>query len=222
MRRGSHSSVDSSGNAVLAAATPELHALLVARGGTPKPCYTSWIDDDEELRRVARGPQETVRVSAAFAMVVGDGRRDRLERLLSAWLLAHGMSPDLMNWQRQTLFTVSVASLRSSAWSCLSVANWNQIADVRSNPQVSSHRDGRTRPDARWKIACGRSAHGYQSRGSRDLLPAIRRRRERGWIPPCRSELPDAEPAPLNLTVSLLQNPRARPPVCRSVNGGYP
>jgi ankyrin repeat protein len=121
-----NSSVDSSGNAVLAAATPEIRALLVARGGTPDPYDTSWIDDDEELRRVAGDPKETVRVSAAFAMVVGDGRRDRLERLLTAGLrvpsvltgcqsyllthsdmlrtlLAHGMSPDLMNWQRQTL-----------------------------------------------------------------------------------------------------------------------
>jgi ankyrin repeat protein len=120
------SSVDSSGNAVSAAATPEIRALLVARGGTPDPYDTSWIDDDEELRRVAGDPTETVRVSAAFAMVVGDGRRDRLARLLSAGLrvpsvltgcqgyllahtdmlrtlLAHGMSPDLMNWQHQTL-----------------------------------------------------------------------------------------------------------------------
>jgi ankyrin repeat protein len=121
-----NSGVDSSGTAVSAAATPEIRALLVARGGTPDPYDTSWIDDDEELRRVARDPRETVRVSAAFAMVVGDGRRDRLERLLTAGLrvpsvltgcqsyllthsdmlstlLAHGMSPDLMNWQRQTL-----------------------------------------------------------------------------------------------------------------------
>jgi ankyrin repeat protein len=121
-----NSSVDSSGNAVLAAATPEIRALLVARGGTPDPYDTSWIDDDEELRRVAGDPREIVRVSAAFAMVVGDGRRDRLERLLTAGLrvpsvltgcqsyllthadmlrtlLAHGMSPGLMNWQRQTL-----------------------------------------------------------------------------------------------------------------------
>ena len=121
-----NSSVDSSGNAVSAAATPEIRALLVARGGTPDAYDTSWIDDDEELRRVAGDPRETVRVSAAFAMVVGDGRRDRLERLLTAGLrvpsvltgcqsyllthsdmlrtlLAHGMSPDLMNWQRQTL-----------------------------------------------------------------------------------------------------------------------
>ena len=121
-----NSSVDSSGNAVSAAATPEIRALLVAYGGTPDPYDTSWIDDDEELRRVAGDPTEIVRVSAAFAMVVGDGRRDRLERLLAAGLrvpsvltgcqgyllthadmlrtlLAHGMSPDLMNWQHQTL-----------------------------------------------------------------------------------------------------------------------
>lgn len=118
--------VDSSGNAVLAAATPEIRALLVAAGGRPDPYDTSWIDDDEELRRVAGDPGERVRVSAAFAMVVGDGRRDRLERLLAAGLrvprvltgcqsyllthsdmlrtlLAHGMSADVMNWQRQTL-----------------------------------------------------------------------------------------------------------------------
>jgi ankyrin repeat protein len=121
-----NSSVDSSGNAVSAAATPEIRALLVARGGTLDPYDTRWIDDDEQLQRVAGDPTETVRVSAAFAMVVGDGRRDRLERLLTAGLrvpsvltgcqgyllthtdmlrtlLAHGMSPDLMNWQHQTL-----------------------------------------------------------------------------------------------------------------------
>jgi ankyrin repeat protein len=120
------SSVDSSGNAVVAAATPEIRGLLVARGGTPDPYDTTWIDEDDELRRVAGDPGEVVRVSAAFAMVVGDGRRDRLERLLIAGLrvptvltgcqtyllthadmlrtlLAHGMSPDVMNWQRQTL-----------------------------------------------------------------------------------------------------------------------
>lgn len=121
-----NSAVDSSGNAVTAAATSEIRALLVARGGTRDPYDTSWIDDDEALRRVAGDPTETVRVSAAFAMVVGDGRRDRLDRLLTVGLrvpsiltgcqtyllthpdmlrtlLAHGMSPDVMNWQRQTL-----------------------------------------------------------------------------------------------------------------------
>ena len=121
-----NSGVDSSGVPVSAAATPEIRALLVARGGTTDPYDTSWIDDDAELGRVAGDPTETVRVSAGFAMVVGDGRRDRLERLLTAGLrvpsvltgcqgyllahtdmlrtlLAHGMSPDLMNWQHQTL-----------------------------------------------------------------------------------------------------------------------
>jgi ankyrin repeat protein len=121
-----NSDIDSSGNAVVAAATPEIRALLIARGGAPDPYDTNWIDDDVELRRTAADPTEVVRVSAAFAMVVGDGRRDRLERLLAAGLrvppvltgcqgyllahtdmlrtlLAHGMSPDVMNWQHQTL-----------------------------------------------------------------------------------------------------------------------
>jgi len=121
-----NSDIDSSGNAVVAAATPEIRALLIARGGTPDPYDTTWVDDDVELGRTAADPTEVVRISAAFAMVVGDGRRDRLERLLAAGLrvppvltgcqgyllthtdmlrtlLAHGMSPDVMNWQHQTL-----------------------------------------------------------------------------------------------------------------------
>jgi ankyrin repeat protein len=121
-----NSEIDSSGNAVVAAATPEIRARLAARGGIPDPYDTSWIDDDEELRRVASDPTDLVRIPAAFAMVAGDGRRDRLERLLAAGLrvppvltgcqgyllahadilrtlLAHGMSPDVMNWQHQTL-----------------------------------------------------------------------------------------------------------------------
>ena len=121
-----NSGVDSSGTAVSAAATPEIRARLVARGGTSDPYDTTWIDDDEELARVSADPGETVRISAGFAMVVGDGRRDRLARLLTAGLrvppvltgcqgyllthidmlrtlLAHGMSADLMNWQHQTL-----------------------------------------------------------------------------------------------------------------------
>lgn len=118
--------VDSSGNAVSSAATAEIRALLVARGGTIDLYDTSWIDDGDELARVAKNPTETVRIAAAFAMVAGDGRQDRLTRLLTSgirvpsvltgcqgyllahtdvlrMLLAHGMSPDLMNWQHQTL-----------------------------------------------------------------------------------------------------------------------
>jgi ankyrin repeat protein len=132
--------VDSSGNAVTAADTAEIRALLVARGGEPDPYDTGWIDDDEELRRVASDPGEIVRVSAAFPMVVSDGQRDRLQRLLAAGLrvppvltgcqgyllahtdmlstlLAHGMSPDLMNWQHQTLlhFVCQVRDYRGRA-----------------------------------------------------------------------------------------------------------
>jgi ankyrin repeat protein len=121
-----NSSVDSSGNALYASATPEIRALLVARGGTVDPYDSRWVDDDEELRRVAGDPTEGQRVSATFTMVVSDGRRDQLARLLGAGLrvpavltgcqtyllahtdmlrtlLEHGMSPDLMNWQHQTL-----------------------------------------------------------------------------------------------------------------------
>lgn len=96
------------------------------RAGTIDPYDTSWIDDDVDLERVAGDAKEAVRVAAGFAMVVSDERKDRLERMLAAglrvppvltgcqtYLLTHadmlrtllgrGMSPDLMNWQRQTL-----------------------------------------------------------------------------------------------------------------------
>ena len=128
LQRGAdpNSDIDSSGNAVVAAATPEIRARLMARGGVPDPYDTAWIDDDAALRKVAANPSDVLLISAAFAMVAGDGRRDRLARLLDAGLrvppvltgcqgyllahtdmlrtlLAHGMSPDLMNWQHQTL-----------------------------------------------------------------------------------------------------------------------
>ena len=121
-----NSGVDSSGNAMTSTSSSEIRALLGAQGGRIDPYDTSWIDDDAEMLRVAGDPKEAPRVAAGFAMVVSDGRRDRLERMLSAGLrvppvltgcqtyllthtdmlrtlLAHGMSPDLMNWQRQTL-----------------------------------------------------------------------------------------------------------------------
>ncbi len=121
-----NSGVDSSGNAMTSTNSSEIRALLGARGGTIDPYDTSWVDNDAELKRVAGDPREAVRVAAGFTMVVSDGRRDRLERMLAAGLrvppvltgcqtyllthadmlrtlLGHGMSPDLMNWQRQTL-----------------------------------------------------------------------------------------------------------------------
>jgi ankyrin repeat protein len=122
-----NSEVDSSGNAVSAASTPEIRALLEAHGGTIDPYDTSWIAGDAgAMRRLADDPRAAFRVGAAFTMVCGSSRRDLLDRLLAAGfripsvvtgcqgyllhdtemlrvLLAHGMSPDLMNWQHQTL-----------------------------------------------------------------------------------------------------------------------
>ena len=131
--------VDSTGNPMTSTTSPEIRALLGAQGGRIDPYDTSWIDDDATLARVARDPDEAVRVAAGFAMVVGDGRRDRLERMLAAGLrvppvltgcqtyllthadmlrtlLAHGMSPDLMNWQRQTLLHHVCRQPRTKRW----------------------------------------------------------------------------------------------------------
>ncbi|MEO7190836.1 MAG: ankyrin repeat domain-containing protein [Vicinamibacterales bacterium] len=121
-----NSGVDSSGNAMGAASSSEIRVLLESHGATMDPYETTWIDNDAELKRVATDPGQTVRVTAGFVMVVSDGRRDRLERMLAVGmrvppvvtgcqtyllthadmlrtLLAHGMTPDVMNWQRQTL-----------------------------------------------------------------------------------------------------------------------
>jgi ankyrin repeat protein len=120
-----NSSVDSSGSATFAGSTPEIRALLVAHGGTLDP-YLIWMDeDDEAMRRVAENPRAAC-LADAFTTVCTLGKRELLDRLLQAGiripavitgcqsyllehldmlrtLLAHGMSPDLMNWQRQTL-----------------------------------------------------------------------------------------------------------------------
>jgi ankyrin repeat protein len=121
-----NSGIDSSGSAVVAAATPEIRALLEEHGGREDPYVTSWVEDDDKLEAVADDPRAANRIGAAFTMIVGDGRRDLLARLLEAGfrmptvftgcqtylladaeslrtLLAHGMSPDQMNWQHQTL-----------------------------------------------------------------------------------------------------------------------
>jgi uncharacterized protein len=120
-----NSSVDSSGSATFAASTPEIRALLVAHGGSLDP-YLIWMnEDDEAMRRVAENPRAAC-LADAFTTVCTLGKRELLDRLLRAGirvpaivtscqsyllehpdmlrtLLAHGMSPDLMNWQHQTL-----------------------------------------------------------------------------------------------------------------------
>ena len=174
-----NSTVDSSGNAVVAAATPEIRALLVARGGTPDPYDTNWIDDDDELRRVAADPTETVRVPAAFAMVAGDGRRDRLERLTAGLrvpavltgcqsyllthadmlrtLLAHGMSPDVMNWQRQTLLHHLCAQPKVKHWIVSGAADAIEKAAILldAGADISARDDDYRSTPLAWAARCG-------------------------------------------------------------------
>jgi ankyrin repeat protein len=122
-----NSEVESSGNAVYGAKTPELRALLMARGGTLDPYDLVWLDEDDEvMRRVKEDPSSAERgCGGVFTAVCTRGKRDLLVRLLDAGfrvpplltgcrsyllenaemlriLLASGMSPDLPNWQGQT------------------------------------------------------------------------------------------------------------------------
>src|SRR5262249_13727982 len=114
-----------SGSATWIASTPEIRDLLVAHGGTLEP-YLIWLNEDNEaMRRVAEDPHAAC-LGDALTTVCTLGKRELLDRLLQSGvripsvltgcqgyllehadmlrtLLAHGMSPDLMNWQHQTL-----------------------------------------------------------------------------------------------------------------------
>jgi ankyrin repeat protein len=116
--------IDSGGTAVWGA-PPELRPLLIAHGGKVDSYEAVWLDqDDEVVRRAAADPAGFD--SFVLTGVVTRGKRDLLRRLFEVGvrvppvltgcqsyllehtdmlrtLLANGMSPDLMNWQRQTL-----------------------------------------------------------------------------------------------------------------------
>jgi len=119
--------VNSAGNAVYAAKTPELRALLIARGGTLDPYDLVWMDEDDEvMRRVTEDPSSAeLGCGGVFTAVCTKGKQDLLLRLLDAGirvppvvtgchsylientemlriLLASGMNPDLPNWERRT------------------------------------------------------------------------------------------------------------------------
>ncbi len=122
-----NSDIDSSGNALFAAATPEIKHLLESHGATPDPYDISWLDNERaDVPRLSEGPHSASRLGAAFTMIVGSDRDDLLTKMLDAGLrippvvtgcqgyllrnagmlrtlLEHGMSPNLMNWQHQTL-----------------------------------------------------------------------------------------------------------------------
>jgi ankyrin repeat protein len=133
--------VDSAGNAVYAARTPELRALLMARGGTLDPYDLVWLDEDDEvMRRVTEDPSSAeLGCGGVFTAVCTRGKKDLLLRLLDAGirvppvvtgchsyllentdmlriLLANGMNPDLPNWQRRTfLHDLCAGSKRGQA-----------------------------------------------------------------------------------------------------------
>ncbi len=120
-----NSDVDSSGSATFGAEAPDIRDLLIAHGGTLDP-YLIWRNEDEEaMRQIGENPNAPC-LADAFTTVCTLGKRDLLDRLLQAGvpipgiltgcqnylleypdmlrtLLAHGMNPDLMNWQHQTL-----------------------------------------------------------------------------------------------------------------------
>jgi ankyrin repeat protein len=119
--------IDSSGSATFAAHTPELRALLMARGGRLDAYDLVWLGEDEEVvRRVREDPEcANAGCGGVFAAAAARGKRDLVVRLLDAGarvppmvtgcrsyfardpailslLLASGMNPDLPNWQHAT------------------------------------------------------------------------------------------------------------------------
>ena len=116
--------IDSTSSASVFAATPEIRELIESRGAALSPYDTSGIEhDDDTLRALAADQRDTHRIGAAITMSAD--RPELLARLLAAGLrmpdvhtscqgylvrpdalrtlLAHGMNPNQMNWQRQTL-----------------------------------------------------------------------------------------------------------------------
>ena len=122
-----NATIDSSGSATWAAATPELRALLIEHGGTLDAYDLIWLgEDDAAVRRVAADPSAANDgCGGVFAAACKLGRRDLVARLLEAgarvppvltacrsylWtdpdllrlLLDSGMDPNLPDWQRAT------------------------------------------------------------------------------------------------------------------------
>jgi uncharacterized protein len=119
--------VDSAGNAMFAARTKEIRALLEAHGGKLDPYDLVWMDeDDEAIRRIAEDPGSAYAgCGGVLTAVCTRGKRDLLVRLLDMGvrvppvaggcqsyllenpemlrlLLASGMSPDYPNWRNLT------------------------------------------------------------------------------------------------------------------------
>ena len=116
--------VDSAGNAMFAAKTKEIRALLAAHGGKLDPFDLVWMDEDEEVvRRIQEEPRSAYAgCGGVLTAVCTRGKRDLLVRLLDMGvrvppiaggcqsyllenpemlrlLLARGLSPDYSSWQ---------------------------------------------------------------------------------------------------------------------------
>ena len=78
--------VNSSGNAVYAAKTPEIRALLMEHGGTLDPYDLVWLDEDDEVvRRIAADPQSAFAgCGGVYPAIVTRSKRELLGRLLDA------------------------------------------------------------------------------------------------------------------------------------------
>jgi ankyrin repeat protein len=109
--------IDSASSPMVFAASAEIRAVLEAYGGEPM------LNDEDFVKRIAADPGNSERIGFTFAM--NADRPEMLARLLAAGLrmpavhtscqgyllnpnalrilLAHGLSPDQMNWQHQTL-----------------------------------------------------------------------------------------------------------------------
>ena len=119
---------DSGGNAVCAAKTKDIRALLESHGGSLDPYGLVWKDEDDEvIRRVTADPKSAeLGCGGVFTAVVTRQKRDLLKRLLDAGirvprlvtgcqayileqpdmlktLLENGMHPDTCNWLNQTM-----------------------------------------------------------------------------------------------------------------------
>lgn len=119
--------IDSSGSATWAARTPELRAMLLARGGKLDPYGLVFLGEDEEALRLVMDDLTSADAGCGgvLAAACKEGKRELLARFLDAGarvppvltecrsylledpemlrlLLASGMDPDLPNWLRAT------------------------------------------------------------------------------------------------------------------------
>jgi ankyrin repeat protein len=122
--------IDSTSPPANFAATPEIRALIQSHDPDENLYEPEWIDNPALVKRIAADPEPHVeRIGIAFVM--NAGHPEVLARMLEAGLrmpavhtscqgyllkpdalrllLAHGMTPDQMNWQRQTLLHLAAA-----------------------------------------------------------------------------------------------------------------